>query len=160
MLIELKQRLDREIERLGGRTLTAYAPGGGRGEPTGSSPSSDPHVRERIRYLGKVAAALPLVERKALVTDGVGLGATVSLLDTDTGKETVYTLLDGEDIDFDAGEISLASPIGQALLGKGVGEEVVAHTPRGERTFRILAVKTLAEQLELVEDYPLHDPAA
>ncbi len=54
-------------------------------------------------------------------------------------------------MDLEAGHISLASPIGQGLLGAREGEEVSVQLPVGERKFKILELVTLPEQLEAGE---------
>src|SRR3712207_9422099 len=70
-----------------------------------------------------------------------------------SGKEVAYTLMVGDAIDLDAGQISLVSPVGQALLGRRVGEEVQATTPQGTRRLRVLAMETLPEILRRSEEH-------
>ena len=59
-----------------------------------------------------------------------------------------FTITAGDFIDLDAGQVSLASPIGQGLLGGAKGEEVTVQLPRGNRRYRILDLTTLPQQLE------------
>ncbi|HEV2129561.1 MAG TPA: GreA/GreB family elongation factor, partial [Longimicrobiaceae bacterium] len=59
-----------------------------------------------------------------------------------------YTLVFGDYIEIDSGQISLASPLGQTLLGKQEGEEVSLRLPRGERKLRIEEVVTLPQMLQ------------
>ncbi|MGQ0562664.1 MAG: GreA/GreB family elongation factor, partial [Gemmatimonadota bacterium] len=54
----------------------------------------------------------------------------------------------GSLVDIDAGQVSLASPIGQALLGREAGDVVTVHTPERERRFEIINVTTIREFLE------------
>jgi transcription elongation factor GreA len=64
------------------------------------------------------------------------------------GKETVdYNIVFGDYIDLESNQISMASPIGQALLGKQMGEEVVVRLPRGDKTYRIIELTTLPQMV-------------
>ena len=58
------------------------------------------------------------------------------------------TITAGDFIDLDAGQVSLASPIGQGLLNAGEGEEVVIELPVGERRYKILELTTLPQQVD------------
>jgi transcription elongation GreA/GreB family factor len=80
-----------------------------------------------------------------LPEEGAGFGSRVRLLDLDSGARLDYTLMAGDAIDLDAGQISLASPVGQALLGRGEGDEVSVRTPLGARRLRVLRVERREE---------------
>ncbi|MCK5448390.1 MAG: GreA/GreB family elongation factor, partial [Gemmatimonadetes bacterium] len=54
-----------------------------------------------------------------------------------------YTIAFGDYLDFEKAEISMASPIGKALLGKGNGDEVDISLPNGRIRYRILTFETL-----------------
>jgi transcription elongation factor GreA len=54
-------------------------------------------------------------------------------------------------IDLDAGQVSLASPIGRGLLGAKPGQEVTIALPRGERRYKVVQLTTLPQQLEGTE---------
>src|SRR5690606_21463316 len=97
----------------------------------------------------------PEVDVGSIHADGVGFGSTVTLLDLDKGGELVYTILTGDYVDPDKGEVSLASPIGHTLLGRRKGEEVEVATPRGNRRFKILDVATLPHLLGVAGGDPL-----
>ncbi len=72
--------------------------------------------------------------------DMVFLGAVVRLKDTDTGDEDLYKLVGEASGNFDADEIevTVSSPLGEALLKARVGETVKADLPRGTKRFEIL----------------------
>ena len=48
-------------------------------------------------------------------------------------------------VDIETGQISMASPLGQTLLGKQVGDEVTLKLPRGSRKLKITELTTLPE---------------
>lgn len=72
---------------------------------------------------------------KAKNTSMVQVGNTVTL--TTDGKKVTYIIVGSVEADPLEGKISDESPIGQALLGKVVGDEVVIETPRGKMDYKI-----------------------
>lgn len=73
-------------------------------------------------------------------TDKVIFGTRVDLEDADTGDVFTYRIVGLEEADVRLGQISYSSPIGRALLGRAVGDEVRFETPKGTRTLIINAV--------------------
>lgn len=67
-------------------------------------------------------------------------GTRVEVEDVDTGDVSAYRLVGTEEVDVKAGLLSYSSPIGRALIGKKVGQEITFETPRGTRTVVINAV--------------------
>jgi transcription elongation factor GreA len=108
-------------------------------------------IRRRIEYLRRVAAGLAVAAPGALVQGQVGLGSQVRVEDLLSGEILSYTLMPGEELDLDAGEISLASPVAQALLGKREGAHVEVRTPQRTRRFRVLTTTTLFDVLGVQE---------
>jgi transcription elongation factor GreA len=78
-------------------------------------------------------------------TDRVGLGSRVIVQDEKSGTKETYYLVFGDALEFEEGHVTMASPIGRALLGKAVGE--VAY----------LKLPTMVRQLKVVELRTIHD---
>jgi transcription elongation factor GreA len=72
----------------------------------------------------------------------IAFGSTVHL-NENAGELLVYQLVMPEDADATRGLISTTSPIGRALMGKEVGDEVTVPTPGGLRTFEIVKLVTI-----------------
>ncbi len=72
--------------------------------------------------------------------DQVGLGSRVTVLDLETNEQEVFTLVVAEMMDVEAGHISLGSPLGRALRGRKVGDEIELRLPGGTRSLRVLAI--------------------
>jgi len=70
----------------------------------------------------------------------VDFGGKVELRNLDTDEEVTYTVVGPYESDLGNGKISMSSPLGRALLGKGVGDEVSFSAPGGERTYEIIKV--------------------
>jgi transcription elongation factor GreA len=68
----------------------------------------------------------------------IGLGSTVTV--ETLGEEMTYVLVGTTEADPAKGRISVASPVGQALVGHGPGDDVIVRTPRGEAIYRVISV--------------------
>jgi transcription elongation factor GreA len=150
MITELRERLKEELAGLV-EELTIRIPArlgeDQRLEDHRATIQEQLHIQGRIQFLHQTLSALDNVEPRMVPEDGAGFGSTVRLRDLTTGAELTYTLMTGDVIDLDAGEISLASPVGQALLGRGAGEEFAVTTPLGRRRFHIVSVSTIRDEI-------------
>ena len=70
----------------------------------------------------------------------VVFGATVQLMDEESGEEVRYQIVGEDDADIKRGLISVNSPIARALIGKEEGDLVEVQIPAGARSYEILAV--------------------
>jgi transcription elongation factor GreA len=68
-------------------------------------------------------------------------GATVELLDEQTGKEIVYRIVGEDEADIKYGLISFTSPIARALIGKNEGDDVSFSAPGGEKRYEVIQVR-------------------
>jgi transcription elongation factor GreA len=109
-------------------------------------------VQARMSHLAQRQSELSDIDVKDLPKDRVGFGSKVTVKDLDLGETLHFTIAVGDFVDFDSGEISLASPIGQGLLGARKDQEVSVALPAGERRYRILELSTLPEQLEAASE--------
>ena len=92
----------------------------------------------RARALAQILESVYIVEPSG--TDGrVAFGARVTVADDD-GRSTSYELVGPDEADPAAGQISAASPVAHALLGKRAGERVVLRRPRGDVEVTIVSV--------------------
>ena len=99
------------------------------------------HIEGRIREIeARLALAEVIDITKVPPSDRVIFGTTIELEDQDTGDTITYRIVGTEEADVKAGLISYSSPIGRALIGRSVGDEVRFETPKGTRTVVINAV--------------------
>jgi transcription elongation factor GreA len=106
-------------------------------------------VQARIGHLQRRMSELSKIDLDSMPADRVGFGSKVRLFDTFMEEEVEFTVVAGDFMDLDGGEVSLASPIGRGLLGAREGEEVVISLPVGDRTFKVLQLTTLPQQMGL-----------
>lgn len=98
-------------------------------------------IEGRIKDLEGKLSHLQVIDVTAIDAKGkIVFGSTVLLLDEDTGKEIVYTLVGEDEADIKTGMISYTSPIARALIGKSEGDVVSFQAPGGEKNFEVLEV--------------------
>ena len=102
-------------------------------------------VEARLGLLQKRASEISLMNLSKLPRDRAGFGSTVHLREAE-GNTLVYQLVMAEDADPGRGWISTASPIGRALMGKEVGDEVTVPTPNGIREFKVVKLTTIHDE--------------
>lgn len=105
--------------------------------------TADPAARADLE--AKIAVGVEVLDSVTVVdsppsTHAAFFGAWVELEDED-GEHVTYRLVGPDEVDVRAGWISVESPIGQALLGRSVGEEVTVHRPRGAREYVLVAIR-------------------
>ena len=85
-------------------------------------------------------ARAQVIDPTTLSGDKVVFGATVKLLDEDD-HEVKYQIVGETEADAKAGRISYSSPVGRALIGRRIGDDVEVITPSGEKYYAIEAVE-------------------
>jgi transcription elongation factor GreA len=97
-------------------------------------------VEKKIREIEQRLANSEIVDTTNLPNDRVGFGSVVSLENLDNGEEVTYQIVGPDESDIPSGKISIASPLGKALIGKEVDEEVAVQTPGGIKKYTILKI--------------------
>jgi transcription elongation factor GreA len=132
---ELTQELPKEIQRareLGDlRENAEYA----------AAKERQRFVEARVSMLRMRVSQIQLINLDKIPRDKAGFGSKLKVREGD--REFTVELVMPEDADPERGLISVASPIGRALVGREEGDEVVAPTPGGQRTFEILSLSTI-----------------
>jgi len=95
----------------------------------------------QIRDIEDKVARAQVIDVSKLSGDRVVFGATVSLVDGDTGDKVIYQIVGDHEAEPKNGKISISSPVARALIGKSEGDEVQVRTPTGVRSFEILTVE-------------------
>lgn len=94
----------------------------------------------RIQELEYILKNARIIDENDVQTDTVQVGSRVTVQEGDFPAETYY-LVGATEADPRKGKISNESPIGQALLGRHLGDEVTAITPSGEIKLKILKIE-------------------
>ena len=104
-------------------------------------------AKERQSFIvGKITELKSAIGKSEVIdvedgpVDNVVFGRTVLLYDLQTDDEKQYQLVGPYESDPEKGKISVVSPLGQALIGKGIGDEIEVKTPAGIQEFEILEI--------------------
>ncbi len=92
----------------------------------------------RIAELQNKIATAEVVDPTEIKSDRVVFGATVTVLDTEEEVEATYQIVGIDEADVRSGKISIMSPLARALIGRKSGEQVVVHSPKGEKEYEII----------------------
>jgi len=106
-------------------------------------------VQLRIGHLTQRLSELSKIDIDAMPVDRVGFGSRVEIHDMAMDEVSEFTIVAGDFMDLDGEQVSMASPIGQGLLGARKGEEVTVKIPMGERRFKVIDLVTLPQQMEV-----------
>jgi len=98
-------------------------------------------IEARIRLLESNLSAAEVIDPVKIANPGkVVFGARIELHDMDRETTVEYQLVGNLEADISLRKISISSPIGKALVGKSVGDEVEVATPNGIRFYEILSI--------------------
>jgi transcription elongation factor GreA len=98
------------------------------------------NLEAKIAELEHRLSCAKIVDTNDLPKDKAYLGATVAIKNLSTGEDLRYTLVAQDEADFEQGKISVTSPIGKGLLGKGLDEIVEIQVPAGKLKYQIMGI--------------------
>ena len=96
------------------------------------------HLETRIKRLQERLHNAVVVEVDAGSADAFAFGRSAEVVDQDSGKASVWTLVGSTEANLAEGRLSAESPIGRALMDTKVGATVKVETPRGTKAFKVL----------------------
>jgi len=156
MIEELKQRLQAEIERLNHEINFVLPKEIEKARAHGDLRENSEYkaalerqqfVTSRLSHLRLRLSKLASVQESDIPRDRVGFGSRVTVQDLETKRKETYALTLGEfvegDDDGDAVSVSMASPLGKALLGTKVGQAVAITLPIGKRRLKVVELETV-----------------
>lgn len=98
-------------------------------------------IEGRIKELNDKIARAQVINPADLDVDKVVFGAKVTLFDVDSGSEVTYQIVGEDEADIKAGKISINSPVGKALIGHRLDDEVRIKVPSGLRIYEVIDIK-------------------
>ena len=152
MIEALKQKLGEEVERLQyelnvtlpGEIRKAVELGDLRENSEYKAALERQHfVQARLGQLRQRLSKLSSIDPTQIPADRVGLGSKVVVEDQRTGTKETYHLVFGDALEFEEGHVTMASPIGRALLGKSIGETAHLKLPTVIRQLKVVDLKTI-----------------
>ena len=97
-------------------------------------------VEKKIREIEQKLSNSEIMDHINPSSEKVGFASFVTLENLDNGGEVTYQIVGPDESDISSGKISIASPLGKSLIGKGVDEEVEVKTPGGVKRYSILKI--------------------
>ncbi|GAM98141.1 transcription elongation factor GreA [alpha proteobacterium U9-1i] len=98
-------------------------------------------IEGRLAELEDKIARAQIIDVSKLSGKQVKFGATVNLVDEDSGDKSKYKIVGEDESDVKGGKISITSPIARAMIGKEEGDVVEVMTPGGPKSYEIAKVK-------------------
>lgn len=98
-------------------------------------------IEFKISELSKMLANAEVIDPENLNHDKVSFGSTVTILNLDTEKQFIYTIVGITESNPEKGLISFNSPLARGLIGKEEGDETTIELPAGETDFEILKIE-------------------
>jgi transcription elongation factor GreA len=154
MIEELKQKLGDEVERLQ-HELNVTLPNEIRkavehGDLRENSEykaalERQQFVQARLGQLRQRLSKLSQIDVTQIPPDKVGLGSRVVVEDQATKTREEYYLVFGDAVEFEEGHVTMSSPIGRSLVGKGVGDLTVLQLPAVTRKLKVVKLTTIHE---------------
>jgi transcription elongation factor GreA len=99
------------------------------------------HVEGRIKEIHEILKAATIISEKKEPALKTEVGDTIILSDLASGKELRYMIVDPREVDPSRGKISIASPLGKALIGRYDGETVEITAPAGKLRYQIKQIE-------------------
>ena len=98
-------------------------------------------VEGRIKELNDKIARAQVINPAEIDSEKVVFGAKVTIVDVDTDAEVTYQIVGEDEAEIKDGKISITSPVGRALIGHEVDEEVSITVPSGVRVYEITNIE-------------------
>ena len=98
-------------------------------------------IEARITEIEKILKDVEVVDEDEIDVNTINIGCTVTMLDMEYDEQLTFRLVGSSEANSLDGKISNESPIGMAMLGKSIGDEIAVETPDGESHFRILMIE-------------------
>ena len=97
-------------------------------------------IEGRIREVESLIALSEVIDPGKLSGSRVVFGATVRLVDTESGDESVYSIVGDNEGDIKEGRLAISAPLTRALIGREEGDTVTMRTGKGSREYQIESV--------------------
>lgn len=97
-------------------------------------------IETRLNDLGYKLGNAEIIDTDSLPKERAVFGCRVELENIDTGEMVAYQLVGPDESNIDSGRISVTSPLGKAIIGKKMGDEIVVRAPGGKRLYELVEI--------------------
>ena len=103
--------------------------------------SEQQYYEREVRRLTAVLEAAEIIPEDEISGEEIVIGSSFILQDLKSIESGSFTLVSTAEVDLEEGRISVASPVGAALLGRRKGDKLSVELPSGTVRFMVLAIK-------------------
>jgi transcription elongation factor GreA len=97
-------------------------------------------IEGRVNELKFKIGNAQIIDPDSLPKDRAVFASRVLLSNVDTGEDVAYQLVGPDESDVNGGRISVASPLGRAIIGRKPGDEIVLEAPGGKRVYELVEI--------------------
>jgi len=97
-------------------------------------------IEGRLNELSFKLNNADVIDPESLPKDRAVFASRVLLENIDTGEDVEYQLVGPEESDINEGRISIASPLGRAIVGRKPGDEITLQAPGGKRVYELVEI--------------------
>ena len=101
-------------------------------------------IEARITEIEKILKDVEVVDEDEIDVNTINIGCLVTVLDMEYDEEMQFSIVGSSEANSLENRLSNESPIGMAMIGRSIGDEVVVDTPAGESHFKILMIQKTA----------------
>ena len=106
--------------------------------------SEQQYYEREVRRLTSIMEAAEIIPDEEISGEEIGIGSGFILQDVEIRESGTFTLVSPAEVDLENNKISIASPVGTALIGKREGDDVKVDLPWGTTHFRVITINKRA----------------
>ena len=97
-------------------------------------------IEARVAELEDKISRADVIDVSKLSGSNITFGATVKLVDEESGEKSTYQIVGPSEGDIKSGKLAISAPLARALIGKAKGDSVEVAAPSGDKYYEILGV--------------------
>ncbi|MSP52020.1 MAG: transcription elongation factor GreA [Alphaproteobacteria bacterium] len=98
-------------------------------------------IEARIQELEGLVSRAEIIDSSKFSGDGIKFGATVQLVDEESGEASTYVIVGTSEGNIKSGRLAISAPLARALIGKNKGDSIEVVTPKGEKYYKVRTVE-------------------
>ena len=98
------------------------------------------YYEREVRRISAVLESAEIIPDEEISAEEIGIGTSFILQDLGIMESGTFTVVSPVEIDLEKGKISIASPVGKALIGKRKGDEIKVNLPWGTAHFKVIVI--------------------
>ena len=98
-------------------------------------------IEGQIKEIEGLISRAEVIDPSKMTGTTIRFGATVDLMDEETEEEKTFQIVGESEADLESGKLNLRAPLARAMIGKEEGDSIEVSTPRGPKSYEILAVR-------------------